>query len=131
MWLSVSSMTERARDSEAPSTSRRAQERVAVTWDVDCRSEDTFLYAYITNVSAMGLFVQTQKPLAVGTRLELAFGPDSGRPFRLVGEVAWINADSASPNPGMGVRFVELQAEDRERLVDTIRTIAYVRGDAG
>ena len=123
-------MTERGRDSEAPSTSRRAQERVSVTWNVDCRSDDTFLYAYITNVSAMGLFVKTDTPLPIGTRLELAFSPDGVRPFRLIGEVAWINADSKSPNPGMGVRFVELHADERERLVAAIKTIAYVRGEA-
>ena len=34
---------------------------------------------------------------------------------------------SASRNPGMGIRFVNLSLEERERLVDTIRTIAYVR----
>jgi hypothetical protein len=27
----------------------------------------------------------------------------------------------------MGVRFVDLHADDRERLVEVIRTIAYVR----
>jgi type IV pilus assembly protein PilZ len=27
----------------------------------------------------------------------------------------------------MGIRFVELTPDDRERLVDSIRTIAYVR----
>jgi hypothetical protein len=30
----------------------------------------------------------------------------------------------------MGIRFVELGAADRERLVEAIRTIAYVRADA-
>jgi type IV pilus assembly protein PilZ len=123
-------MSESRRDSEVPNTSRRAQERVEVTWDVDCRSDETFLYAYITNVSAMGLFVRTEKPLAVGTRLELSFTPEGVRPFRLLGEVAWLNSDAASPNPGMGVRFVDLHADERERLVAAIRTIAYVRGDA-
>ena len=60
----------------------------------------------------------------------LAFEPPGYEPFKLEGEVAWINRlrpDGDNPNPGMGVRFVNLQLEERERLVEVIRTIAYVR----
>ena len=114
-----------------PGSSRRSEERFDVTWAVDCASNDTFLYAYITNVSAMGLFVKTESPLAVGTRVHLCFAPNDCRPFELSGEVAWINphhAGGQNPNPGMGIRFLELHADDRERLVEAIHTIAYVRG---
>lgn len=108
--------------------SRRAEERVEVSWSVDCRSEETFLYACITNVSALGLFVQTDLPLAVGTCVRMSFSPDGGPAFELSGEVAWVNGDAAhSCNPGMGIRFVELVPDDRERLVEAIHTIAYVR----
>ena len=33
-------------------------------------------------------------------------------------------------NPGMGVRFLDLTIDARERLVDVIHTIAYVRDEA-
>lgn len=100
-------------------------------WAVDCASDDTFLYAYITNVSSLGLFVRTERPLPIGTKVTLTFAPDGAGPFELVGVVAWINPqrERDCPNPGMGVRFVELALEDRERLVDAIHTIAYVRGE--
>ncbi|MBI2394396.1 MAG: TIGR02266 family protein [Deltaproteobacteria bacterium] len=120
------------RDSHTPMTSRRAEERHEVRWAVDCASEDTFLYAYITNVSSLGLFVYTERPLAVGTRVKLSFAPLGARAFELVGEVAWINPQKPggeNPNPGMGIRFLDLCLEDRERLVEAIRTIAYVRGE--
>jgi type IV pilus assembly protein PilZ len=111
--------------------SRRAEERIEVAWAVDCHSEETFLYACITNVSALGLFVRTDRPLAVGTRVLLSFTPDGGPTFELAGEVAWVNADVLhSTNPGMGVRFVALRADDRERLVEAIHTIAYLRQPA-
>jgi type IV pilus assembly protein PilZ len=32
-----------------------------------------------------------------------------------------------NPNPGMGIRFITLTLPDRERIVETIRTIAYLR----
>ncbi len=38
---------------------RRSTERVDVLWSVDCETEDTFLYAAITNISEMGIFVRT------------------------------------------------------------------------
>ncbi len=114
-----------------PLSNRRTSERIDVTWSVDCETEDTFLYASIANISEMGIFVSTREPLQVGTELTLRFAPPGARePFVLNGQVQWINPVrllSASRNPGMGIRFVNLSLDERERLVDTIRTIAYVR----
>jgi type IV pilus assembly protein PilZ len=117
-------------DSAARRDERRTHDRVDVEWAVDCVADDTFLYAAITNISAMGIFVKTTDPLAVGTRLMLSFEPPGCEPFKLQGAVAWINAlrpNGDNPNPGMGVRFVDLKPDERERLVEVIRTIAYVR----
>jgi type IV pilus assembly protein PilZ len=109
---------------------RRSHDRFDVEWAVDCVAEDTFLYASITNISAMGIFVKTTDPLAIGTSLVLSFAPPGYEPFKLEGEVAWINPlrdNGDNPNPGIGVRFVNLLPDDRERLVEVVRTIAYVR----
>lgn len=118
-------------DDELSPSERRGAERVPVTWSVDCETEDTFLYANITNISEMGIFVATREPLEVGTRLTLRFAPPGARAeFVLLGQVQWINPVrmlSENRNPGMGVRFVSLTPQDRERLVDAIRTIAYLR----
>jgi type IV pilus assembly protein PilZ len=117
-------------DSAMRRDERRSHDRFDVEWAVDCIAEDTFLYAAITNISAMGIFVKTTDPLAIGTRLVLAFAPPGYPPFKLEGEVAWINplrSNGDNPNPGIGVRFVNLLPDDRERLVEVIRTIAYVR----
>src|SRR5689334_16337072 len=88
---------------------RRSSERIAVTWSVDCRTEQTFLYASIRNISEMGIFVATFDPLPVGTTLTLQFAPPGAdEPFLLVGRVQWINSVkplSDNLNPGMGVRF--------------------------
>ena len=112
---------------------RRSHDRFDVEWAVDCVADDTFLYASIANISAMGIFVKTTEPKAIGTTLTLAFAPPGTTPFKLEGKVAWINhlrANGDNPNPGMGVRFVNLKPEERERLVEVIRTIAYVREPA-
>jgi type IV pilus assembly protein PilZ len=114
----------------ASAAERRTHDRFAVTWSVDCVTEDTFLYASLANISAMGIFVRTMDPLDVGTLLCLSFAPPGCEPFKLAGRVAWINRwrpDGDNPNPGMGVRFVALTLADRERLVAVIRSIAYLR----
>jgi type IV pilus assembly protein PilZ len=120
-------------DSDSPSSEggaeRRTAERVDVSWSVDCEAVDTFLYASIVNISEMGIFVQTKEPLEVGTNVTLRFSPPGHQPFVLRGVVQWVNTVrplSVCPNPGMGVRFVRLTTADRERLVEAIRTIAYV-----
>jgi type IV pilus assembly protein PilZ len=123
---------EQPKPSERPPVSdRRSSDRIEVTWKVDCESRETFLYASIANISEFGIFVRTHEPLEVGTRLTLTFAPpDSDQPFVLHGEVAWVNAVrmlADNPNPGMGVRFVDLTADSRSRLIETVRTIAYVR----
>jgi type IV pilus assembly protein PilZ len=113
---------------------RRNADRFEVVWSVDCEADDTFLYASITNISELGIFVRTEEPLQVGTRLTLRFTPPNlHAPFVLVGQVQWVNPVrvlAENPNPGMGIRFVDLTPEDREQLVETIRTIAYVRDQA-
>ncbi len=72
----------------------------------------------------------TREPLAIGTRVTLRFSPHVHQTFNLSGVVQWVNPLrllAENRNPGMGIRFVELTPEDRERLVEAIRTIAYVR----
>ncbi len=118
------------RPPEESGAERREHDRVDVTWAVDCVADDTFLYASIANISQMGIFVRTVEPLAIGTRMKLTFAPPGYEPFDLQGAVAWVNpvrAGGDNPNPGMGIRFVGLTLDERERLVEVIRTIAYVR----
>ncbi len=109
---------------------RRSHDRIEVEWAVDCASSDTFLFASISNISELGIFVRTTTPLAVGTRLTLRFEAPGSGVFALFGQVAWVNPVRAlgeNPNPGMGVRFLELDLENRQRLVALVHTIAYVR----
>ncbi len=122
---------------------RRSSERIEVAWPVDCETDDTFLYASIANISELGIFVRSDAPLAVGTYLRLRFTPRGpgfgaggmagvGEPFALLGRVQWVNElrpFGDNLNPGMGIAFVGLAPDDRERLVSTIRTIAYLRSD--
>ena len=75
-----------------PGAERRQYQRILVDLEVDYRCEDTFLFAYITDLSALGIFVRTNNPEPAGTHLNLRFTlPGDERPLELEGEVIWIN----------------------------------------
>jgi type IV pilus assembly protein PilZ len=112
---------------------RRTDARVPVELEVDYRASDTFLFAYITDISAMGIFVRTDSPAPRGTRLNLRFRVSGGELMELEGEVIWINPprpdDAEGRNPGMGVQFRNLSAAQREEMLRLVRTFAYLNDD--
>lgn len=111
---------------------RRIHTRYETSIAVDYASGDTFLFAYLQNISEMGIFIRTDSPLAIGTRLTLRFHVDESAPLVLEGEVTWVNPYRESGdnlNPGMGVRFSELSPDRREQVVELVRTVAYLNED--
>jgi uncharacterized protein (TIGR02266 family) len=113
---------------------RRQHERVLVDWAVDYRASDTFLFAYISDISAMGIFVRTPKPEPAGTRLNLRFSPPGGPLIELEAQVIWINPprdDGENRQPGMGLQFVDLSPTQREQVLRLVRTFAYLPDEEG
>src|SRR5947199_8732837 len=129
----------RRRDSNVPAERRRTgidrriHARVTVDLEVDYKSADNFLFAYITDISAMGIFIRTNAPEPPGTRLNLQFTPPGGPQLKLEGRVMWVNpyrpGSYDNINPGMGVQFIELNTEQREQIVNLVRTFAYLSDD--
>jgi type IV pilus assembly protein PilZ len=112
---------------------RRIHTRVTVDIEVDYKSADNFLFAYITDISAMGIFIRTNAPEPPGTKLNLSFAPAGGPRLNLEGRVMWVNpyrpGSYDNINPGMGVQFVDLSSEQREQIVNLVRTFAYLSDD--
>ncbi|MFI5307215.1 MAG: TIGR02266 family protein [Polyangiales bacterium] len=109
---------------------RREHRRFETSIAVDYANGETFLFAYLKNISEMGIFIRTEQPLSVGSLLRLRFHVDDEEPLVLDGEVTWINPYKPAGeniNPGMGVRFIKLSAELREQVVALVRTVAYLR----
>lgn len=117
---------------EEQNDDRRSYERFEAQIQIDYRSDENFLFSYIQNISEMGIFIRSDSPLPVGTRLDLRFGLDGDSRLELQGEVVWINPyrpHGENLNPGMGVRFSNLTPDLRERVVELVRTIAYLQED--
>ncbi len=112
---------------------RRKFERFETSISVDYASGDTFLFSYIQNISEMGIFIRSDEPFPIGTRLHMRFTPEGQDPIEVSGEVTWVNPYRPfgdNLNPGMGVNFTGLSSELRERIVALVRTVAYLRPQA-
>jgi len=118
-------------EESADGRERRQWQRVLVDLQVDYGEQDNYLFAYIKDISATGIFIKTEKPEEAGTQLNLRFTPaDGGEALELEGEVIWVNeyrpGHPANLNPGMGVRFIGLTPEQRHRLDQFVKTFAYL-----
>lgn len=126
-------MSTKARTAEVPVVAdgdRRAALRVLVDFEVDYASEDNYLFAYITDISETGIFVRTVSPEAPGTNLNLRFRIDSGPQIEVEGTVIWVNpyrpGSADNLHPGMGIRFIDIDDELKDRLLELVRRFAYL-----
>jgi len=91
------------------------------------RSVGSFLTDWATNISHGGLFINTRKPLAVGTTVKILIQlPGEAFPSHLEGRVTRITEFDNSHNmvPGMGIEFTNLdqaRREELERFVQKLR----------
>ena len=90
----------------------RTDERVTINKEFE--SFDAFIQEYVTNISRSGVFIKSQKPLSVGTRVNLRFTVimEDIESIEGVGEVVRVETDP----PGMGVVFRELSAYSKDLI---------------
>ncbi len=111
---------------QAPDNKRKAA-RLHHEIPVAYRSVGSFLTDWATNISQGGLFINTRKPLAVGTAVKLIIQlPGAAFPFELGGRVTRVTEydNHANMVPGMGIEFTDVDEARRreiERFVDRLR----------
>ena len=97
------------------SESKRTEERITINKEFD--SFDAFIQEYVTNISRTGVFIRAQRPLPVGTQVNLHFSVimEDMETIEGIGEVVRVEKD------GMGVVFKELSAYSKN-LIDKLLT---------
>ena len=107
-------------DSAPPPSSRRDSLRVPTAMDVTFEDARGFERAYLRNISEGGVYLETDRPLPMGTRFELSINiADRGERVQLQVEVVWVNAHpspSSGLEPGVGVAWLDLSPEDKARI---------------
>lgn len=98
---------------------RRSEARRSV--NKEFASVDEFIAEYVTNLSRSGVFIKSDEPLPVGTRVNLKFTVimDELETIEGVGEVVRAVHPGEGPTAGMGVVFIELSSVSRQ-LVEKI-----------
>lgn len=94
---------------------RRTEARQVV--NLEFASVDEFINEYVTNISRSGVFIKSDDPLPIGTRVNLRFTVimDELETIEGVGEVVRVEKD------GMGVVFRELSSYSKG-LIDRLLT---------
>ena len=116
-------MPEKSDKSKTTRKADRLQHELLVAY----RTVDGFITDWAVNISRGGIFINTRKPLSVGTTVRLIISlPDAAFPFDLTGRVARVNEFDNPSNqvPGMGIEFLDVDDEKRqriERFVDRLR----------
>lgn len=95
--------------------SRREHSRKPIELKVEYKRLNAFFADYTRNISHGGTFIQTDKPLPIGTEFVFKLVvPNLEEPLSIEGQVRWIIESGTEEEPGMGIRFIYRQ--DSERL---------------
>ncbi|MFP2925771.1 TIGR02266 family protein, partial [Pyxidicoccus sp. 3LG] len=95
---------------------RRSDDRIHADVKVTLQNAGIFTDHRIINLSSGGLFIATDKPLRLGTQVELTLRfDDPARVMTLRSSVIWENSLEDGKNPrGYGLRLSHLRAEEKE-----------------
>jgi uncharacterized protein (TIGR02266 family) len=95
---------------------RRIETRQTV--NLDFKSVDDFINEYVANISRSGVFIKSEEPLPVGTRVTLKFTVimNDLETIEGVGEVVRTIEKAPGVQAGMGVVFISLTGYSRQLI---------------
>ncbi|RKH40413.1 TIGR02266 family protein [Corallococcus sp. AB050B] len=102
---------------------RRSDDRLHADVKVTMKNTGIFTDHRIINLSSGGLFIGTDRPLRLGTQVELTLRfDDPERVMTLRSSVIWENSLDDGKNPrGYGLRLSALRAEERDFIQQYVR----------
>ena len=106
---------------------RRRTSRVELVVRVDYKTIDELFSEFARNINEGGIFVETESPQPVGTRVELEFKlPGTDAPLEVIGRVVRIEEggpDGSAECSGMGIEFENLDTDCRAMIDDIVRRL--------
>lgn len=107
-------------DPESIEDLTRKQQRFATTLKVTYQTATDFVVDYTRNISTGGIFIDSERPPDLGTRILFKlFPPGETEPIDLPGEVAW-----RRPGQGFGVQFAGADRATLQRLSNLVRHLS-------
>ena len=106
---------------------RRQYQRINQVIEVHFKDTESFAKAYMTNVGSGGLFIKAEETPELNQDITVRFTlPDNKEPITAEGKVVWVSPKtlkSLSYPSGMGVKFVHMSHEDKQRLDEFVAKI--------
>ena len=102
---------------------KRRSPRILISLEITYESGVDFLCSFLSDIGEGGVFISTSIPLEVNTQLRICFHiPGISKSLMVIGTVVWVRELENSSKPGMGIRFDEMEPEDRQRLDQFLET---------
>jgi type IV pilus assembly protein PilZ len=110
------------------SSERRRERRVPVQIQIQYKTADGFFQDYIRNLSLGGIFIETEKPLPMNTKLRVEFClPAMEDPITADGIVVHTLRVGQTSKPtvsGMGIRFSDLETTSKQIIESYLKVNA-------
>jgi type IV pilus assembly protein PilZ len=101
------------------SNEKRREQRVSIELWIEAARGDEVYYQRASNLSVGGAYFTRTVPLPLGTRVSLKFSlPGEAQEITCAGEIV------AAQDLGMGVHFLDLAPQDRDRLAQLVERLA-------
>lgn len=109
-----------------PHDNERREKRCPISLQVKYGSGQEFKLDYTMNVSQGGMFIKTDTPPAIGTKIHLELHiPELGDPILIYGEVVHMHKyASGDEDAGIGVKFLDIDPISRGILVNYIKSLS-------
>jgi Tfp pilus assembly protein PilZ len=75
---------------------RKINKRSETKFEILYVHKNDYLISFTKNISADGMFVETEKPPAVGSTIKLIFSIDNFKKMEIDAEIIWINKGASS-----------------------------------
>ncbi len=102
---------------------KRINPRVSTTIEIIFKEPRSFCRAYMLNVSNGGLFIKTEEPLSLDSKVIIKLKlPEDKEEMEIMGRVVWTNPKGRKNSfpKGMGIQFFEISPEYTEKIEDFI-----------
>src|SRR5512143_3181805 len=102
-----------------PINESRHQKRTDLETEVRLRSHTLadFIREHSRDISAGGVFVRSDEPMAKHTLVKLEIAFNGEEPIRAVGRVVWVQPPGNESKPaGMGIKFIKIEEAHRARI---------------
>ena len=110
----------------ATGAERRRNERADLVVRIDYSTVDEMFSEFTRDINEGGVFIETEKPQALGTEVTMHFNLPGGQErIETVGRVVRVSGSEGGRIPGMGIEFDELAERDRLTIDRIVRALRF------